>query len=203
MEEIYQQFTEVVGKTDVSERTLRGILETVYTEGMDEEQTKAALEKGKKLAATTQGQINKHMAELSKLKEELEAAKAKQSANPKEKGGSKGEGVEEQSELAIEIEQIKAELAQAKKERAISAKRAELLIKAKELGVEDEEFCVELVETMSISEDTDTDSVASKILKLYNKQLSNKVDSPTPRVPKGAGGTKKWEDVFKARAPKE
>ena len=199
MEEIYQQFTEMVGKTDVSERTLKGILETVYTEGMDEEQTKAALEKGKKLATTTQGQINKHMAELAELKKELDAAKSKQS--PKE--DPKPKSVEVGSEIATEIEQIKAELAEAKREKAISAKRKELLSKAKELGVEDEEFCVELVDTMTISEDTDTESVAGKILKLYNKQLSNRKDSPTPKTPKGAGGAKKWEDVFKARAPKE
>lgn len=199
MEEIYQQFTEMVGKTDLSERTLKGILETVYTDGMDEEQTTAALEKGKKLAVTTQGQINAQMAKLAGLEKELAAEKAKQTPKVEPKPTS----VEVASEIATEIELIKAELAEAKREKAISAKRKELLNKAKELGVEDEEFCVELVDAMTISEDTDTESVAGKILKLYNKQLSNKKDSPTPKTPKGAGGGKKWEDVFKARAPKE
>lgn len=196
MEEIYQQFTTLVGTTDLSPRTLNAIVDTVYSAEMTEEQVTAALEKGKVLALEAQGNLNKIIADKVK-----EATKKK----PVETKKAKEDETDELSELKARLEQIAGTLAKQESDKALAKKRSELIAAAKKLGVEDNAFCVEAVELMNVSEQSDVDELAAKMVALYNKKASAEAETGgTPKRAAGGGSSlKKWEEKFKDLAPKE
>lgn len=205
MEEIYQQFTEKVGTTDLSERSLKGILETVYSADMDETQTTAAIEKATTLAKTMQGQLNKTIADKAKdfekkIKELESKAKPDDVDEPDKATGSK-----EITEIKTELNKLKKELETEQEEKAVTKKRKEVIAAAKKLGVKEEDFCVEAVNLMSLSAESDVDGVAGKILTLYNKMVVSSVENPKrPKAARQNGGDfKEWREKFKQVAPKE
>lgn len=199
MEQIYQEFIALVGKTDVSQQTLNSIVDSVYKDGMTDEEKTAAFEIGKKLVTTFQGNLNKGIADaVAKVKPK--SAKTETTVEPTDPHEN-----EVISKIQRELDEMKKKLLEQEKNLLVENKKTLVLNKLKELGIKDDDYCVEAVNLIHISEESDVDALAGKVVGLYNKfKAANAEDTPTPGQAAGGGvNPEKWASIFKSVAPKD
>lgn len=199
MEQIYQEFIASVGKTDVSQQTLNSIVDSVYKEGMTDEEKANAFAVGKKLVTTFQGNLNKGIADaVAKVKPK--PAKPEPTVEPTEPQEN-----EVISKIQRELDEMKQKLQEQERSVLVKNKKTEILNKLKELGIKDDDYCVEAVDLLHVSEDSDVDALAGKVVGLYNKfKAAGADDTPIPgQATGGSANPEKWASIFKSVAPKE
>ena len=94
----------------------------------------------------------------------------------------KNDGLKELLDRVQELERRNKEV---ETEKTLSQKRREIKRKLKEKGVESDEWCDMILSEIQIGEDTDSDTKADSLVKLYNKQQST---IPFNVGPLGASG---------------